>query len=139
LNLSTVRRKGLPLTLSAGKGTLTGWAAGLGAKKLSGRGEAFIVEPALEVLSRIFGVPGATLQDLLDNSYVHDWQTDPHSRGPYSYAMVGGENAARTLAAPVEGTPFFTGEATDFSGHNGTIHGALASGRRAAGEVLAST
>lgn len=126
-------------SVSAGKGTLTGWAAGARAEKLSGRGEAFIVERALEVLSRIFGVPGATLQGLLEDSYVHDWQTDPYSRGAYSYVLVGGENAARTLAAPVEGTLFFAGEATDFSGHNGTIHGALASGRRAAGEVLAST
>ncbi len=126
-------------SVSAGKGTLTGWAAGARAEKLSGRGEAFIVERALEVLSRIFGVPGATLQGLLEDSYVHDWQTDPYSRGAYSYVLVGGENAAHTLAAPVEGTLFFAGEATDFSGHNGTIHGALASGRRAAGEVLAST
>jgi len=126
-------------SVSAGRGTLTGWAAGPRAEKLSGRGKAFIVERALEVLSRIFGVSGPTLQDLLEGSYVHDWQTDPYSRGAYSYVLVGGENAARTLAAPVEGTLFFAGEATDFSGHNGTIHGALASGRRAASEVLAST
>jgi len=125
-------------SVSAERGTLTGWAAGPRAERLSGRGTTFIVERALEVLSRIFGVPEPTLQDLLEDSYVHDWQTDPYSRGAYSYVLVGGENAARALAAPVEGTLFFAGEATDFSGHNGTIHGALASGRRAAIEVLAA-
>jgi len=125
-------------SVSAERGTLTGWAAGPRAERVSGRGKTFIVERALEVLSRIFGVPGPTLQDLLEDSYVHDWQTDPYSRGAYSYSLVGGENAARALAAPVEGTLFFAGEATDFSGHNGTIHGALASGRRAASEVLAA-
>jgi len=39
----------------------------------------------------------------------------------------------------VEGTLFFAEEATDLSGHKSTIHGALASGRRAAGEVLTNT
>ena len=33
-------------------------------------------------------------------------------------------------------TLFFAGEATDTSGHNGTVHGAIASGYRAANEVL---
>jgi monoamine oxidase len=31
---------------------------------------------------------------------------------------------------------FFAGEATDFTGHHGTVHGALASGTRAAQELL---
>jgi len=30
---------------------------------------------------------------------------------------------------------FFAGEATDIGGHNGTVHGAIASGRRAATEI----
>jgi monoamine oxidase len=33
---------------------------------------------------------------------------------------------------------FFAGEATDSTGRSGTVHGALASGRRAAQEVIAS-
>lgn len=117
---------------------LTGWAAGPKGEKLSGRGKAFIVERALEVLSRVFGPRVETLRDLLQDSHVHDWQADPYSRGSYSYTLVGGENAARALATPVDDTLFFAGEATDFTGHNGTVHGALASGGRAAGELLAS-
>jgi monoamine oxidase len=31
---------------------------------------------------------------------------------------------------------FFAGEATDITGHNGTVHGAIASGKRAAKEIL---
>jgi len=31
---------------------------------------------------------------------------------------------------------FFAGEATDFSGHHGTVHGAIASGARAVKEIL---
>ncbi|MGA8493419.1 MAG: FAD-dependent oxidoreductase, partial [Terriglobales bacterium] len=40
------------------------------------------------------------------------------------------------LGSPIENTLFFAGEATDTTGHNGTVHGAIASGRRAAQEIL---
>jgi len=35
----------------------------------------------------------------------------------------------------VDGTLFFAGEATDAEGRTGTVHGAIASGRRAAAQV----
>ena len=70
-------------------------------------------------------------------SYVHDWQADPYSRGAYSYVLAGGaEQAQRQLAAPLADTLFFAGEATNFRGHHATVHGAMASGRRAAAEIL---
>jgi len=70
------------------------------------------------------------------SSHTHDWQSDRWSLGAYSYALVGGADAHRELAAPVEDTLFFAGEATDARGHNGTVHGAIFSGYRAAREVL---
>jgi monoamine oxidase len=51
---------------------------------------------------------------------------------------VGGADAGARVAEPVAGTLFFAGEATAAGGHTGTVHGALESGRRAAGEVLAA-
>ena len=45
-------------------------------------------------------------------------------------------DAVRTLAAPIEDTLFFAGEATNTDGHTGTVHGAIATGRRAAREIL---
>jgi monoamine oxidase len=36
----------------------------------------------------------------------------------------------------VDDTLFFAGEATDVTGNNGTVHGAIASGKRAAQEIL---
>ena len=58
------------------------------------------------------------------------------SRGAYSYAAVaGGAQAAKGLAKPVGRELFFAGEATH-SGMSGTVAGAIASGRRAAGEAL---
>ncbi len=123
-------------SVSAGTAMLTGWCGGIRAEQLSGRGNAAIVERGLEVLHHVFEVPLETLRDLVQESFVHDWQSDPYSRGAYSYALADGKEAARRLAAPVQNTLFFAGEATDFSGHNGTVHGAIASGQRAAAELL---
>lgn len=85
-------------------------------------------------LPRLLGVEN--LEDRLEAAYVHDWQSDPFSRGAYSYAKVGAGGAQARLAAPVENTLFFAGEATDTSGYNGTVHGAVASGYRAAEEIV---
>ena len=68
--------------------------------------------------------------------FVHDWQSDPFSRGAYSYIRPGGMHAPAELARPVEDTIFFAGEATDTEGHGGTVHGAMRTGHRAAREVL---
>ena len=123
-------------SVSAGAAVLTGWCGGVRAEQLSGRGNATIVECGLEVLHHIFGVSLDALRDLLQESFVHDWQSDPYCRGAYSFALASNREAARRLAAPVGNTLFFAGEATDFSGHNGTLHGAIASGQRAATELL---
>jgi Flavin containing amine oxidoreductase len=50
--------------------------------------------------------------------------------------QVGSDGAQRALGAPLENPLFFAGEATDDSGHKGTVHGAIASGYRAAEESL---
>jgi len=123
-------------SVSVGTATLTGWSGGVRAEQLSGRGNEAIMERGLEVLHHVFGVPLETLRELVQESFVHDWQSDPYSRGAYSYALADSKEAARRLAAPVGHTLFFAGEATDFSGHNGTVHGAIASGQRAATELL---
>jgi len=123
-------------SVSAKTAMLTGWSGGARAEQLSGRGNATIVERGLEVLRHVFGVPLEILRNLLQESFVHDWQSDPYCRGAYSYPLAGNKEAARRLAAPVGNTLFFAGEATDWSGHNGTVHGAIASGQRAASEIL---
>ena len=124
------------LNESAETALLTGWAGGVRAEQLSSRGDAAIVQCGLEVLHHVFGIPLETLRDLVQGSFVHDWRSDPYCRGAYSYPLIGGKDAARSLAAPLGNTLFFAGEATDFRGQNGTVHGAIASGLRAAAEIL---
>jgi len=114
---------------------ITAWAPFHCAERLSGKSTDFIVDKCLHSLSRVLKLSRSELESLLAHAYWHDWQSDPFSRGAYSYVRVGGDNAQQALAAPVESTLFFAGEATDVSGHNGTVHGAIASGHRAAREI----
>jgi monoamine oxidase len=123
-------------SVSAGTAMLTGWSGGGRVERLSGLGSAAIKERGLEVLHHVFGVPLEALRELVQEFFVHDWQSDPYCRGAYSYALVDSREAARSLAAAVENTLFFAGEATDGSGQNGTVHGAIASGQHAATELL---
>jgi monoamine oxidase len=115
---------------------LTGWAAGHRGHQLSGRASEFVLARALESLSRLFGISPQSLRSQLLAYFAHDWQSDPFSRGGYSYAVAGGNDAFRDLARPLAGTLFFAGEATEFNGHNGTVNGAIDSGQRAARELL---
>jgi monoamine oxidase len=116
---------------------LVGWAPFRSAEKLAGKDQSFVVEQSLATLHRLLGVSVPELEGLLEHAYFHDWQTDPFSRGAYSYGKVAGDGMQKALATPVDNTLFFAGEATDVSGHNGTVHGAIASGNRAADEIIA--
>jgi monoamine oxidase len=116
---------------------ITGWAPAHSGERLSGRDRSFVIERSLRTLGDLLAVSPQKLEELLEAAYFHDWQRDPFSRGAYSYGRVGADGAQQMLAAPVDDTLFFAGEATDISGNNGTVHGAIASGYRAAREILA--
>jgi monoamine oxidase len=115
-------------------GLLVGWAGGPAAIALAAEPDR-LASRALRSLAHTFGVDGRLIARHLVRTFVHDWSHDPFSRGAYSYPLVGGHDAAISLARPVHGTLFFAGEAADAEGRNGTVHGAIASGYRAATQV----
>jgi monoamine oxidase len=115
---------------------LVGWAGGPPGERLSHRGPDAVRDAALASLATFFGLPRAEIERRLVSLHTHDWQADPFARGAYSYVPVGGLGAMKTLAEPVDGTIFFAGEATHHEGMSGTVAGAIASGQRAAREVL---
>jgi monoamine oxidase len=117
---------------------LVGWAGGSRAELLSGESQDAIRDQSLQALSHIFAVPGTFVKDLLVEFYTHNWSADPFSLGAYSYIPVGGLRAQAELAAPVEDAIYFAGEATNTAGHHGTVHGAIATGLRAAREIQCS-
>jgi monoamine oxidase len=109
---------------------LTCWAGGPKAARLTGSSEKLLLRQAMESVRSVLGNIDEPRGYLL-----HDWQADPFSRGAYSYVKVGGTGAREALAAPLEETLYFAGEATDTE-QSGTVGGALASGMRAAKEIL---
>jgi monoamine oxidase len=111
---------------------LTAWAGGPKAARLTGSSTRKLLDTALASLESVFG-KGVRAE--LAAAYVQDWMQDPYSRGGYSYLLVGGKGAREELAAPIDETIFFAGEATD-SEESGTVAGALRSGQRAAREIL---
>jgi monoamine oxidase len=117
---------------------LIGWAGGTRAERLLTAGHDALRDRALEALSHIFAVPPNFLEDSLVEFYTHNWTADPFSLGAYSYIPIGGLDAQAELAAPVEDTIYFAGEAVNTLGHHGTVHGALASGLLAAREIECS-
>ncbi len=117
---------------------LTAWASAIGAPQLAGLSREEVARRAIAALDRITGAGEKTIRAELLNVDYHDWTTDPWSGGAYSFARVGGRSAYRKLAEPVGGL-FFAGEATEFTGNHATVHGAIASGYRAADEVLAAS
>ena len=115
---------------------LTGWAGGHRAAALTGRGEAALLRAALDSLASVFGRDVAELRSRARLAYTHDWSADPFAGGAYTYGGVGAIEARAALSRPVEGTLFLAGEAVAEKGRNATVHGALASGRRAAAQVV---
>jgi monoamine oxidase len=115
---------------------LTGWAGGSRAQVLSRENNATVLEEAIRALSMIFRISCLAIRDLLTASYFHDWSNDPFTRGAYSFTPTGMNQLPELLGEAVAGTIFFAGEATDGKGAQGTVHGAIESGERAAREIL---
>ena len=115
---------------------LSGWAGGTRAEKLLNDSDDALLDHSLETLTHVFGTSRGFIEEFLVEFYTHNWQKDPFAAGAYSYIPVGGVNAAAELARTVDDTLFFAGEATNTDGHQGTVHGAIATGQRAARELL---
>jgi monoamine oxidase len=122
----------------AGEGVLllVAWAGGPRVAQLAGASKDRLEELALDQLARALDRHRGKIEASLECTMMHDWQTDPLSGGAYSYAAVGGAEAGDTLARPVAGTLFFAGEATAAAGRSGTVESAIATGRRAARDLV---
>jgi monoamine oxidase len=114
---------------------LTAWAGGGAARRLLARGGDPAAR-ALASLARMLRVDEARVQAEVIDWRRHDWHADPFARGAYTYVPAGALPDQQALGEPVDDTLFFAGEATAEDGWNGTVDGAIHSGRRAAREIL---
>jgi monoamine oxidase len=115
---------------------LVAWAGGPKAAALGGLHPAELERCAVRSLATIFATTEVRIRRHLLSSHYHDWSSDPLSRGAYSYARVGGYRMSARLARPIQQTIWYAGEAADRPASTGTVHGAIASGQRAAREIL---
>jgi monoamine oxidase len=118
---------------------ITGWSGGPRSDFFAGRSEADIRDYAITALAMQMHMSDAIIRRELLAFHTHDWSNDPFTRGAYSYVPVGAIDAPLIMAEPGDQTAqtlYFAGEHTDPSGHWGTVHGALATGLRAATQIL---
>ena len=115
---------------------LVGWCGGPVAWALSREPREAVINAAIRSLATLFGMTERAMARRVIAAFTHDWNNDPYSRGSYSYPSVGGADAAAALARPIRGTVYFAGEHAEGRGRNGTVDGAIASGRLAAELIL---
>ena len=111
------------------------FATGAFAERLAALGAAEMRRLALAQLQEMFGMgaEGAFLR-----SELCDWGEEPHIWGGYTYPRVGFTPQVKAeLAAPTAEGVHFAGEATSQTAGM-TVHSAMDSGVRAAGEVHAA-
>jgi monoamine oxidase len=116
---------------------LTAWAGGPEAEALNRQSNDFILHRAVETASKIFGAKVPRIKQILVTAHIHNWCEDVFTRGAYSFVPTGAVDAPRELARPESEAAFFAGEAVDVNHQLGTVHGAIASGRRAAHLIAA--
>jgi monoamine oxidase len=114
---------------------LSGWVAGPSAARLGAESDGEIRSAAVAALADIFRWSPAELASHVLETYFHNWSQDWYARGAYSYVKAGGMPQLLAFSQPVADTLYFAGEATDTEGRTGTVHGALATGMRAADEI----
>ncbi len=114
---------------------LVGWAGGPAARRLLKLRPGARLGRALASLSEILGIAPAIVRGGMVDWRAVDWTHDPFCRGAYSFTASGQDDSGEILRWPVKGTLFFAGEATAEGAEVGTVHGALASGLRAAREA----
>jgi len=104
---------------------------------MGSKAPALVLAQAVRSLRALLEVPAEEIRLGLLDIRLHNWSADPFTRGAYSFSNAGLEDAPARLGRPLDRTLFFAGEATAAIDELGTVHGAIASGLRAAKELLA--
>ena len=125
-------------TLPVHTNVITGWMAGRLAEEREDCSPDRWLADSLATLARLLGSTPSALAGDLEDWHTYNWRDDPFARGAYSYPRPGALDAQRRFADPIDDTLYFAGEATNSAGHEGTVHGAIASARHAVRRILES-
>ncbi|WP_413587326.1 flavin monoamine oxidase family protein [Bdellovibrio sp. HCB274] len=115
---------------------INSWQGGPKAYEMASWTEEERVAVALKTLGKLFGKTQSFLRKEYVGHFTHNWSKDPLSLGAYSYLglQVGRENG---LLRKIHSKRIaFAGEGTMTGADQGTVHGAMKSGERAAKQIL---
>ena len=112
---------------------LTAFVMGEKADYLSDFGEQQATGMLLQELDTLFGDRLASKN--FETSHLMDWGKMPFIQGAYSFSPPNSMGMRKEFAKDLDGKVLFTGEATNFKGHNSTVHGALESAERVVEDV----
>lgn len=115
---------------------LVGWCGGPVAEQLVGLPPGRVLRLAQTALARVLACSPREIGRLVVDGRTYDWSADPFARCAYSFSVAGHEDAPARLAQPIRNTLFFAGEATADALEVGTVSGAVATGERAAAEIM---
>lgn len=113
---------------------LTAFVTADRARELLALGEAGALARGVETLRVELGRPDLRPLD----ARMVNWVDDPYALGGYSVTPPGAREAHEALARPIANCLFWAGEATAGPLWKATVHGAYASGCRAAAEILSA-
>lgn len=119
---------------------VVGFVAGERADAISKMQPGAAVQAFLQQLDKVFGTSAEPkpASSSLAASHIEDWSKEKYVRAGYTYPSLGAEEGDREqLAAPVAGTLFFAGEATN-TNLNPCVQGAMETSERAAKEIAAA-
>ncbi len=115
---------------------ITGWLAGPKAFECRHLSNPDIYQRALQSLTEIFNLDKNVIEGQVLQHKVINWTADPFTRGAYAYSTLQTKQARKIMAAPVDNTLFFAGEALYEGTETGTVEAALTSGINTANQIL---
>ncbi len=102
------------------------------AESFSAKGNQAVTDLVLE-LDLVFGNQVASKN--FEDAFIMDWKKEPYIGGAYSYDAPYSDGKRRSLAESIDNRLFFGGEATNYTGHAATMHGAMETGDRCYKEI----
>jgi monoamine oxidase len=117
----------------AGASVITAYVTAERARQVDSLPEAQALALGLADLERLLGLSG--IQKTCLAARRISWVNEPYTRGGYAHVPPHAAAARPMLAQPEGDLLFFAGEATVYESNPQTVHGAIESGWRAAGEV----
>lgn len=117
------------------RAVLTGWIGGLEALHLGELPKADLIKRALKSLSEIFNISSYLLNKELTKFHIADWNSDPFTRGSYSYNTVETKKAFQLFENLNDKSIYFAGEAFYRGPYMGTVEAALTSGMEVADKI----